>query len=83
MAWCGARTTSTRLKDAAAHRLAAADRCGDVDRPELGCEAALPAAREVRVQVLMSQLGYLDVPLGLPQIKLREAMIIGVVQRPG
>ena len=49
------RRDSVSFKDAAAHRLAAADRRRHVDRPELRRQAALPAAREVRVQVLVAQ----------------------------
>ena len=64
------------------HCLAAADRRRDIYRPELRRQAALPAAREVRVQVLVAQLRYFYVPLGLSQIKLREAVIVGVMQRP-
>ena len=68
---CRARTTSTRLKDAAAHGLAAADRRRDIHRPELRRQAALLAAREIGMKVLVAQFRDLYVPLRFAEVELR------------
>ena len=43
--------------------LAAADRCGNIHRPELRRQAALPAAREIGMEVLVAQFRDFDVSL--------------------
>ena len=53
------------------HCLAAADCCGDIYRPELRRQAALLAAREIGMKVLVAQFRDLYVPLRFAEVELR------------